>query len=81
MPAFKNLLEYHAELFFAYQAMTMRAVLATSLVGLKAAALALLLVCFESIAQWGVWLNAVYIGIYALSALVVYRFVFRNENQ
>jgi len=81
VPAFKNLLEYHAELFFAYQAMTMRAVLATTLVGLKAAALALLLVYFDSIAQWGVWLNAVYIGIYALSALVVYRFVFRNENQ
>jgi O-antigen/teichoic acid export membrane protein len=80
VPAFKNLLEYHAELFFAYQAMTMRAVLATSLVALKAAALALLLVYFDGIAQWGVWLNAVYIGIYALSALVVYRFVFRTEN-
>jgi O-antigen/teichoic acid export membrane protein len=81
VPAFKNLLEYHSELFFAYQHMTVRAVLATSLVGLKAVALALLLVCFDGIAEWGVWLNAVYIGLYALSAAGVYRFVFRNENQ
>ena len=44
VPAFKNLLEYHSELFFAYQRMTIRAVLATSQVALKAAALALLLI-------------------------------------
>ena len=81
VPAFKNLLEYHSALFFAYQYMTVRAVLATSLVGLKAVALALLLVCFDGIAEWGGWLNAVYIGLYALSAAGVYRFVFRNENQ
>ena len=81
VPAFKNLLEYHAELFFAYQQLTIRAVLATSMVGLKAAALALLLICFDGIAEWGVWINAVYIGLYALSAAVVYRIVFRNENQ
>jgi O-antigen/teichoic acid export membrane protein len=81
VPAFKNLLEYHSELFFAYQAMTIRAVLATLMVGLKAAALALLLVCFDGIGQWGVWLNAVYIGLYALSAAVVYRFIFRDEKQ
>jgi O-antigen/teichoic acid export membrane protein len=79
VPAFKNLLEYHSELFFAYQEMTIRAVLATSMVGLKAAALALLLIGLDGVAQWGPWLNAVYIGLYALSALVVYRFVFGNE--
>jgi O-antigen/teichoic acid export membrane protein len=80
VPAFKNLLEYHSELFFAYQQMTIRAVLATLMVGLKAAALALLLICFNGIAEWGVWLNAVYIGLYVLSAAVVYRVVFRNES-
>ena len=81
VPAFKNLLEYHSELFFAYQEMTIRAVLATSMVGLKAAALALLLIGLDGVAQWGPWINAVYIGLYALSALVVYRFVFGNEKQ
>ncbi|HXO69000.1 MAG TPA: hypothetical protein VN838_08585 [Bradyrhizobium sp.] len=81
VPAFRNLLEYHSELFFAYQRMTIRAVLATSQVALKALALALLLVSLHGIAQWGAWLNAVYIGLYALSAVVVYSLVFRNEKQ
>jgi O-antigen/teichoic acid export membrane protein len=80
VPAFKNLLEYHSELFFAYQAMTLRAVLATSLVVLKAAALALLLVSFNGIGVWGPWLNVIYIGLYALSAAVVYRSIFGNRN-
>jgi O-antigen/teichoic acid export membrane protein len=80
VPAFKNLLEYHSELFFAYQRMTIRAVLATSQVALKATALALLLLHFDSIAEWGVWLNAVYIGLYVLSATIVYNFVFGKEN-
>jgi hypothetical protein len=72
VPAFKNLLEYHSELFFVYQHMTVRAVLATALVGLKAAALAWLLTEFNDIAQWGVWLNLVYLGLYAFSAASVY---------
>ena len=32
MPAFKNLLEYHSELFFVYRHMTVRSVVATALV-------------------------------------------------
>ena len=81
VPAFKNLLEYHSELFFVYQHMTIRAALATLLVGLKAAALALLLVSFDGIAQWGIWLNAVYIGLYVLSAVAVYSLIFGNEGR
>jgi O-antigen/teichoic acid export membrane protein len=81
VPAFKNLLEYHSELFFVYQQMTIRAVLATSQVALKAGALALLLTSFNGITQWGAWLNAIYIGLYVLSAAIVYRFIFGNENQ
>ncbi len=81
VPAFKNLLEYHSELFFVYQHMTVRAALATSLVGVKAAALALLLVAFDGIAQWGVWLNAVYFGLYVLSVAAVYLLIFKNGDQ
>jgi O-antigen/teichoic acid export membrane protein len=81
VPAFKNLLEYHSELFFVYQHMTIRAALATSLVALKAAALALLLVCFDGIAQWGIWLNGVYVGLYVLSAIAVYSLIFRREGR
>jgi O-antigen/teichoic acid export membrane protein len=81
VPAFKNLLEYHSELFFVYERMTIRAVLATSQVAIKAGTLALLLISFNGIGQWGVWLNAIYIGLYVLSAAIVYRFIFGNEKQ
>jgi O-antigen/teichoic acid export membrane protein len=76
VPAFKNLLEYHSELFFVYQHMTIRAVLATVLVGMKAAALALLLIHFDNIVAWGIWLNAVYFGLYVFSAASVYGAIF-----
>jgi O-antigen/teichoic acid export membrane protein len=81
VPAFKNLLEYHSELFFVYQHMTIRAVLATVLVGLKAAALALLLMHFNNIVEWGVWLNAVYLGLYAFSAASVYGLIFGSKDR
>jgi O-antigen/teichoic acid export membrane protein len=81
VPAFKNLLEYHSELFFVYQHMTVRAVLATALVGLKAAALAFLLIHFDNIVQWGVWLNVVYLGLYAFSAASVYGSIFAGKDR
>lgn len=81
VPAFKNLLEYHSELFFVYQHMTIRAVLATVLVGLKAAALALLLVHFDNIVQWGIWLNAVYLGLYVFSAASIYGSIFGSRDR
>jgi O-antigen/teichoic acid export membrane protein len=81
VPAFKNLLEYHAELFFVYQHMTVRAVLATVQVGLKATALALLLIRFDDIAQWGIWLNVVYLGLYAFSAVSVYGSIFGDKDR
>jgi O-antigen/teichoic acid export membrane protein len=81
VPAFKNLLEYHSELFFVYQHMTIRAVLSTALVGLKAAALAFLLVHFDNIADWGIWLNAVYLGLYAFSAASVYGVIFERRSR
>ena len=81
VPAFKNLLEYHSELFFVYQHMTVRAVMATALVGLKAAALALLLIHFNNIADWGIWLNAVYFGLYLFSAASVYGSIFARADR
>ena len=81
VPAFKNLLEYHSELFFVYQHMTVRAVLATALVGLKAAALAWLLIHTDNIVQWGIWLNAVYFGLYVFSAASVYRAMFGDGSR
>jgi O-antigen/teichoic acid export membrane protein len=81
VPAFKNLLEYHSELFFVYQHMTIRAALATVLVGLKAAALALLLIHFDNIVEWGIWLNVVYLGLYACSAASVYGSIYGGRDR
>jgi O-antigen/teichoic acid export membrane protein len=81
VPAFKNLLEYHSELFFVYQHMTIRAILATVLVGLKAAALAFLLTHFDNMIQWGIWLNVVYLGLYAFSAASVYGSIFAGKDR
>ena len=81
VPAFKNLLEYHSELFFVYQHMTVRAVMATALVALKAAALAWLLIHFDNIVEWGVWLNAVYFGLYVFSAASVYGSIFARTDR
>ena len=81
VPAFKNLLEFHSELFFVYQHMTIRAVLATVLVGLKAAALALLLIRFNNMVDWGIWLNAVYFGLYVFSAASVYGLIFGGRSK
>jgi O-antigen/teichoic acid export membrane protein len=81
VPAFKNLLEYHSELFFVYRHMTTRAVLSTALVGLKAAALAFLLLHFDNIVDWGIWLNAVYLGLYVFSAASVYGVIFGGKDR
>jgi hypothetical protein len=81
VPAFKNLLEYHSELFFVYQHMTVRAVLATALVGLKAVALAWLLMHTDNIIQWGIWLNAIYFGLYVFSAASVYWAMFGDRDR
>lgn len=75
VPAFKNLLEFHGELFFVTGRMTARAAVAFGLIALNAGALALLLVTNKNLAQLGLWLNAVYAGLYVLSAIAVYRFV------
>jgi hypothetical protein len=75
VPAFKNLLEFHGELFFVYQRMTARAVIATSLVALNAGSLALLLTSLGGTAELALWLNATYAGLYALSAAAVYWFI------
>ncbi len=75
VPAFRNLMEFHAELFFVYGRMTARAVIAIALVALNAAALALLLAMTGDTVTIGLWLNAVYGGLYLLSAAALYRFV------
>jgi O-antigen/teichoic acid export membrane protein len=79
VPAFKNLLEFHGELFFVYQRMTPRAVIAVTLVALNAGSLALLLTSFADTANVALWLNATYAGLYVLSGAAVYWFISRER--
>ncbi len=78
VPAFRNLLEFHGELFFVTGRMTTRAFVALGLIALNAGALALLLTTSKTLADFGLWLNAVYAVLYLLSAAAVYHFVTRR---
>ncbi len=73
VPAFKSLLEFHGELFYVSQRMTPRAVLAVTLVAINTAVLAWLAGSGMALGSFGLWLNALYAVLYALSAVAVYR--------
>jgi O-antigen/teichoic acid export membrane protein len=75
VPAFRNLMEFHGELFFVYGRMGARALVALVLISLNAVALILLLSATADITMIGLMLNLVYGGLYLLSALALYRFV------
>lgn len=75
VPAFRNLLEFHGELYFVGGRMTARAVVAVGLVLLGSGALALLLWSTHDITRVGLWLNAIYAGLYGLSALALFKCV------
>lgn len=80
VPAVRNLQEFHAELFFAFRHMGVRAVVAVGLTLLKAAGLALLLTLAPQVETWSVWLNALYAAIYAVSFLTIYRLLTRSAH-
>ena len=73
VPALRNLIEYHSELLYA----TGRTVTRTANLALLAVAKALLLTAVITIfvvpAGWATALNAAFVPLYALSALVTYR--------
>ncbi|GLS46362.1 lipopolysaccharide biosynthesis protein [Methylobacterium brachythecii] len=72
VPAVRNLLEFHSELFFAFGNMGLRAALTAGLVAIKAGALAALIILLPPADNWLVWLNAVFALIYLLSFIAVY---------
>lgn len=78
VPAVRNLLEFHSELFFAFGNMGLRAVVTAALVVIKAAAVALLITALPATAAWAPWLNGVFAAIYALSFVAVYGLLTRN---
>lgn len=80
VPAVRNLLEFHGELFFAFGNMGWRAGVTAATVAVKAAAVALLITAFPQPEAWSLGLNAIYLAIYAISFCVVYRLMARSAQ-
>lgn len=73
VPAFRNLVEYHAELLYARERTGSRIVLLVAITGLKAALLSWVMLRFPANDAWAPWLNLVFGAVYVLSAAVTYR--------
>jgi O-antigen/teichoic acid export membrane protein len=67
VPAAKNLIEFHSELFFAFDRMGVRGACAWGVLALKAGAIALLIRMLGGGGEWGPWLNAIYLVLYLMS--------------
>lgn len=73
VPAFRNLVEYHAELLYARERTGSRIALLCAITGLKAALLSWVMLRFPDNEAWAPWLNLVFGAVYVLSAAVTYR--------
>jgi len=80
VPIFRNLVEYHSELLYAREQTLARAVI-LGLVGLlKAGLLILLLTNLQEFSERALWLNAVFTGLYFLSAYATYGIAFKLRD-
>lgn len=79
VPAAKNGIEFHGELFFAFNRMGARGAFAAAMVALKAAAIALLIHVFAGDAAWGAWLNPIYLALYFASLVTVRAMLTRSH--
>ncbi|HEV7257356.1 MAG TPA: lipopolysaccharide biosynthesis protein [Bosea sp. (in: a-proteobacteria)] len=73
VPAFRNLVEYHAELLYARERTGARISLLCAIALLKAALLSWVMTRFAAADAWAPWLNLVFGLVYVLSAAVTYR--------
>ena len=73
VPAFRNLVEYHAELLYARERTGSRIALLCAITALKAALLSWVVLAFSAGDGWAPWLNLVFGLVYVLSAAVTYR--------
>ncbi len=72
VPAFRNLIEYHAELLYAVERTTLRAGLLIVVAALKAGGIYLAISALPADLAWTPWVNLVFAAVYALSAAVAY---------
>ena len=73
VPAFRNLVEYHAELLYARERTASRMLLLIGLGALKAGLMTLVILAFAKIEAWALWLNPVFAIVWLVSAAVTYR--------
>jgi len=73
VPAFRNLVEYHAELLYARERAGARITLLCAITALKAGLLSWAMLRFPADDAWAPWLNLVFGLVYLLSAAVTYR--------
>lgn len=72
VPAFRNLVEYHAELLYGRGQTTVRLVNYALIGALKAGLLVLLMASFTASLTWFAWLNGLFFALYALSLVLTY---------
>lgn len=78
VPAFRNLVEYHAELLYARERTGSRIALLTLLTGLKAGLISAIMLQFGASGAWAGWMNLVFAVIYVASAAFTYRLLART---
>jgi O-antigen/teichoic acid export membrane protein len=79
VPAFRNLVEYHAELLYARERTGSRIALLCAVTALKAALLSWVMTRFGAEDAWAPWLNLVFGAVYVLSASVTYRLLGKSR--
>lgn len=72
VPAFRNLVEYHAELLYARERTGTRILLLCAVGGLKAALIAWVMTRYLDGESWALWLNGVFGLVYLMSAGATY---------
>lgn len=75
VPAFRNLVEYQAELLYARERTGSRVVLLCAVAALKAALISWVMAHHGADGSWALWFNGVFGAVYLLSTAFTYRLV------
>ncbi len=81
VPAFRNLIEYHAELLYGLQRTELRALLLATIAGFKALLVWLAIELAGGELGWAVWVNGIFIALYGLSATATYAAIRTSRSQ
>ncbi|KRE06351.1 hypothetical protein ASE63_24300 [Bosea sp. Root381] len=73
VPAFRNLIEYHAELLYARERTGSRILLLCLVTALKAALISAVMMHFQQDGAWAAWMNGAFAAAYLVSAGLTYR--------